>query len=88
MWDKLCCNEEQLHDVSAFISSSWWMGVLLSVRLSQDLGLTRASPIWNISDCHGREDNMVGCVPALKDFCLEVKYTESESAHIILAKSI
>ena len=33
-----------------------------------------------------REDNVVGCVPALKDLCLEVKYIES--AHLILAKSI
>ena len=33
-----------------------------------------------------REDNIVGCVTALKDLCLEVKYIKS--AHIILAKSI
>ena len=54
VWDKLCYNEEQLHDVSAFISSSWLMGALLLVQLSQDLGLTRVSTIWNISDCHGQ----------------------------------
>lgn len=71
--------------VLSFLPLGWWelCSQSSSVRI---LGWQESLPFGTYMTAMAREDSVVGCVPALKDLCLEVKYIES--AHLILAKSI